>query len=125
MDRPRSRSGISRYLSSVIDDTRDFLDDVLDRGSEVERDVRGTVRRAVETRDGGRRRNRYRNDRREDDPEYDEFEYDEDRGRGRRYDLDAELRDRLADLRDDLDRLSRRLDTLTDERAETAEKGAS
>jgi Ran GTPase-activating protein (RanGAP) involved in mRNA processing and transport len=47
----RKRTGLVRYIGNVVDDTKDFVDDVLDRGREIEHDVRQTVRRAVEERE--------------------------------------------------------------------------
>lgn len=38
----RRRVGLSRYLGNIVDDTRDFLDDVLDLVNEVEHDLRDT-----------------------------------------------------------------------------------
>lgn len=40
------RSGIVKYLGNLVDSTKDFVDDVLDRGHDVERDVRATARKA-------------------------------------------------------------------------------
>lgn len=48
----RKRTGIVRYIGNVVDDTKDFIDDCLDRGRDVEHDMRHTARRAFEVRDG-------------------------------------------------------------------------
>lgn len=98
-DTTRSRPSVSRYLGNVIDETRDFLDDVLDRGYDFERGVRRSARRALDERASRPRQSRraYR------------FEEDD----HRRYELDDELRRRLGELRDELSRLSRRLDDIS------------
>jgi polyhydroxyalkanoate synthesis regulator phasin len=42
------RSGIVKYLGNIVDDTKDLVDDLLDRGRDVEHDLRGTARRTFE-----------------------------------------------------------------------------
>ncbi|MBB5957167.1 polyhydroxyalkanoate synthesis regulator phasin [Saccharothrix tamanrassetensis] len=43
----RKRTGIIGYLGNIADDTKDYIDDMLDRGRDVDRDVRSTARRAL------------------------------------------------------------------------------
>ncbi|MEV0681815.1 hypothetical protein AB0I60_35380 [Actinosynnema sp. NPDC050436] len=43
----RKRSGIIGYLGNIVDDTKEYIDDVLDRGHDVDHDVRSTARRAL------------------------------------------------------------------------------
>jgi polyhydroxyalkanoate synthesis regulator phasin len=43
----RKRTGIVGYLGNIVDDTKDYIDDMLDRGREVDRDVRSTARRVL------------------------------------------------------------------------------
>ncbi|MBW4717311.1 hypothetical protein [Saccharothrix obliqua] len=77
-----TRPGLTRFLGNLVDDTKDFIDDVLDRGGEVERDLRGTARRTF----------------RED-------ERDPARGRDDRQEL-ALLREQLDELAEKISRLS-------------------
>ncbi|RKT54507.1 hypothetical protein [Saccharothrix australiensis] len=42
----RKRTGIIGYLGNIVDDTKEYLDDVLDRGHEIDHDLRRTTRRA-------------------------------------------------------------------------------
>ncbi|MFF1613950.1 hypothetical protein ACFVYA_39820 [Amycolatopsis sp. NPDC058278] len=60
--RPARRIGLTRFLGNLIDDTKDFVDDVLDRGDEVEHDLRNTARRTL------------REDDRDEDPREDQEE---------------------------------------------------
>ncbi|MFI9005829.1 hypothetical protein ACIGNX_01180 [Actinosynnema sp. NPDC053489] len=41
------RIGLFDYLGNLLDDTKDYVDDVLARGRDVEDDVRSTTRRAL------------------------------------------------------------------------------
>lgn len=91
--KPAKRIGLTRFLGNLIDDTKDFVDDVLDRGDEVERDLRSTARRT------------FRDDDRDDD---------RDEHRDDREEL-AALRERLDELADKVSRLS-----ATGDRAEAA-----
>ncbi len=43
----RKRTGIIGYLGNIADDTKDYVDDMLDRGREVDRDLRSTARRTL------------------------------------------------------------------------------
>lgn len=43
----RKRTGIIGYLGNIADDTKEYVDDLLDRGRDVDRDVRTTARRAL------------------------------------------------------------------------------
>jgi len=45
--KPGRRTGITKFLGNVIDDTKEFVDDVLDRTRDAERDLRDTARRAL------------------------------------------------------------------------------
>lgn len=76
--RPARRIGLTKFLGNLVDDTKDFVDDVLGRGDEVEQDLRGTARRTL----------------REDD-----------RDEHRREDL-AALREQLDELAEKVTRLS-------------------
>jgi hypothetical protein len=109
-DRPHSRRrrscrGTAGYLSDLLDNVYGFMEDVLDRGGDVEHDVRGTLSRAIDPRDCRRRPTRRR------------YEDDDDR-----FDLDDELRDRLEDLRDGVGRLLERLGGRSRDRAEAMEE---
>ncbi|MCE6998362.1 hypothetical protein LZG04_26705 [Saccharothrix sp. S26] len=86
--RPAGRVGLTRFLGNLVDDTKDFIDDVLDRGDEVERDLRGTARRT------------FREDERDRD--------DRDAARGRDDD-----RQELALLREQLDELAEKISRLS------------
>jgi len=44
----RRRSGLIHYLSNMVDDTKDFVDDLLDRGRDTEHDLRDTARRTFD-----------------------------------------------------------------------------
>lgn len=111
----RRRTGITRYVGNMVDNTKDFVDDVLDRSHDLEDDLRETGRRALEDRDDDRNsRGRYRDDR-------NDRSYRDDRDE--RYRADREGRDRdsrdlpvsrqLAEIRDQLADLAGRLDALT------------
>ncbi len=43
----RKRTGLFDYMGNIVDDTKDFVDDVLDRGREIDDDNRRTTRRAL------------------------------------------------------------------------------
>jgi outer membrane murein-binding lipoprotein Lpp len=43
----KPRTGITKYLSNIVDETRNFLDEMVDRARDVEHDVRETVSKAV------------------------------------------------------------------------------
>lgn len=43
----RKRNGIIGYLGNIVDDTKEYIDDVLDRGHDVDHDLRSTARRAL------------------------------------------------------------------------------
>src|SRR3712207_6310410 len=43
----KRRTGITKYFSNIVDETRDFLDEMVDRARDVEHDVRDSVSRAV------------------------------------------------------------------------------
>lgn len=45
--RGRRRSGITGYLGNIADDTKDFVDDMLDRARDTEHDMRDTATRLV------------------------------------------------------------------------------
>lgn len=45
--RSTKRTGITKFLGNIIDDTKEFVDDVLDRTRDAERDLRDTARRAL------------------------------------------------------------------------------
>jgi ABC-type transporter Mla subunit MlaD len=44
----RRRSGVVKYLGNIIDDTKDLVDDLLDRARDIEHDVRDTARKAFD-----------------------------------------------------------------------------
>ncbi|WP_414937143.1 hypothetical protein [Amycolatopsis sp. cmx-11-51] len=43
----RRRNGLTGYIGNIVDDTKDFLDDLLDRGRDAEREVRDTAQKFV------------------------------------------------------------------------------
>jgi len=43
----RKRTGLFDYVGNIVDDTKEFVDDVLDRGREVDDDNRRTARRVL------------------------------------------------------------------------------
>jgi hypothetical protein len=43
----RRRTGLIGYLGNVVDDTKDYIDDVLDWGRDSARDERGSARRVL------------------------------------------------------------------------------
>jgi polyhydroxyalkanoate synthesis regulator phasin len=45
--RPAKRTGITRFLGNIVDDTKEFIDDVLDRTRDTEHDLRDTARRLL------------------------------------------------------------------------------
>ncbi|SER13244.1 hypothetical protein SAMN05216188_10834 [Lentzea xinjiangensis] len=47
----RQRRGIIRFLGNIVDDTKDMVDDMLDRARDVEQDLRSTAREALDTDD--------------------------------------------------------------------------
>ena len=47
----RQRRGIIKFLGNIVDDTKDVVDDMLDRARDVERDLRSTARKALDTDD--------------------------------------------------------------------------
>jgi hypothetical protein len=72
----RSNSGVTNFLSDIMDDIKDFLDDeVIDRGRDTERDLRRAGRNWTDSDDDyGRGRRRGRSGRRyRDDDEFDEL----------------------------------------------------
>ena len=47
-NRKRTRGSLANLLGDVIDDTKDLVDDALDRAGTLERDVRRGARRALD-----------------------------------------------------------------------------
>lgn len=43
----RKRTGIIGFLGNIADDTKEYVDDLLDRSRDVDRDVRSTARRTL------------------------------------------------------------------------------
>ncbi|KOV83457.1 hypothetical protein [Nocardia sp. NRRL S-836] len=48
----RQRQGIIKFLGNIVDESKNMVDDLLDRAHDVERDLRSTVRRALDTDEG-------------------------------------------------------------------------
>ncbi|MGM1059045.1 hypothetical protein [Saccharothrix sp. Mg75] len=51
--RTRRRGGIVGYLGTVVDATKDYVDEVLDRGEDIDHDLRDTARRVIGEHDEG------------------------------------------------------------------------
>lgn len=49
--RSKRRTGIVRYLGNIVDETKDLVDDLLDRGRDLEHDLRDTARKAFDYED--------------------------------------------------------------------------
>ncbi|WP_162907058.1 hypothetical protein [Allorhizocola rhizosphaerae] len=81
------RSGISSYLGDVADDTKEFVDSLLDRVSDLDRELRQAARRALDN------------------------QKDRDK--------------RVADMRDEVRRLSRQLQELDDSGPDEGTGGGS
>jgi hypothetical protein len=47
----RQRRGMIKFLGNIVDDTKDVVDDLLDRARDVERDLRSTARKTLDTDD--------------------------------------------------------------------------
>jgi hypothetical protein len=47
----RQRRGIIKFLGNIVDDSKDVVDDLLDRARDVEQDLRSTARRALDADD--------------------------------------------------------------------------
>jgi hypothetical protein len=45
--RPTKRTGVAKFLGNIVDDTKEFVDDVLDRTRDAEKDLRDAARRAL------------------------------------------------------------------------------
>jgi hypothetical protein len=55
MGRRRKGSGVTDFLSNIVDDIKDFVDDeIIDRGRDTERDVRRTAGDLTDERNGSR-----------------------------------------------------------------------
>ncbi|MFE9688008.1 hypothetical protein [Streptomyces sp. NPDC006285] len=96
----RHRSGMSRFLHDIVDDTKDLLDDITDSLSDVEHDTRRSVSRALRP-DDDRRSSRRGRDRYSD--EYDRRNRRDDDGYSLRRPEDLETQ--LTGLREELHRL--------------------
>jgi polyhydroxyalkanoate synthesis regulator phasin len=45
------RIGLTKFIGNIVDDTKDFIDDVLDRARDAERDLRDTAQRTFRSDD--------------------------------------------------------------------------
>lgn len=55
MSRRRKGSGVTDFLSNIVDDVKDFVDDeIIDRGRDTERDVRRAAADLTDERNGSR-----------------------------------------------------------------------
>lgn len=95
----RRRRGLIRFLGTVADETKDYLDDILDRAHDVNDDLRSATRRITDS-DG----DRYDERRRDRHDRYDRYD------RGDRYDRDDDGHIAAADVQ----RLQRTLAALTE-----------
>lgn len=48
----RRRRGLTGYIGNIVDDTKDFVDDMLDRARDAEHDTRETATKLVRNEDG-------------------------------------------------------------------------
>jgi hypothetical protein len=52
--RSPKRRGIIKFLGNIVDDSKDAVDDILDRARDVERDLRSAARKVVDDDTDGR-----------------------------------------------------------------------
>jgi hypothetical protein len=97
----RSNSGVTNFLSDIVDDIKDFLDDeVIDRGRDTERDLRRAGRNWTDSDD-------------------DRYSRDSRRSRRRGYDRD----DDLDELREAVRILAKKVDQLSSSQS-TSSRGS-